>query len=225
MATDEPRVAVVIPWRATTERLRAFRSVWGWYMRTLPDVRIVIADSACARWNAAAARNEGVRRAEGIGANLVVLADADTIPLEPNLRAAIEGAFSDGLLHLPYDAYVRVKPNAVDLIDRGIYPPPAMRGPRIRSAASGACVLTVDAYWASGGQDERFEGWGGEDSSWICAVETLVGPVQRHPGRVFSIDHDRSSQEWPNEFTPLFKRYWAARGDKAAMLSLISERG
>jgi len=55
---------------------------------------------------------------------------------------------------------------------------------------TGSCwVSRVESYWAVGGFDERFTSWGGEDTCFRIAANTLVG-VGRIPGLCVSYNHE-----------------------------------
>lgn len=217
------RLAVCIPWRSTPDRVRPFGHVCSWYAEHLPGVPVVPADAGGERFSRAGSRNEAVRRAQASGADTVVLADADTIPDPMALRSAI-AASGDGALHFALDRMAYLDEETTEAVYRG----ETVEVDAIGHDSS-VYVITVESYWAAGGQDERFTGYGGEDNAFTAACETLVGAVW-HPGLALSLWHDGScrdvgSSRWWADTVPLHRRYQTARGNRAAMQALTSERG
>jgi hypothetical protein len=216
-------VAVVFPWRFQPARVRAFDYVRTWWSRQLPDAQQFEVDTDHEPFNLAACRNLGVRHAEAAGASVVVIADADCVIGTPAaLHAAISEAHDDQLLHLPFTEQRYLTESETNGLYWGADPP--LRG----SHGNGACyVVAPSAYWAAGGQDERFSGWGGDDDQLIASAATLTG-VSRHRGVVWSLWHADecrdvgSERHRPN--SELAARYWAAKGDRDAILAIIAER-
>lgn len=203
-------VVVGFPWRPTTDRLPGFEIVCNWYEAVLPDAVQLPCDSGHEPFNRSASRNEVVRQAEQYNADIVVVSDADTIPTPAGLRAAIDAAI-DGGMHYPFDKYLYA----------GSDNPPG-------GNTGGIYVCRPDVWWAFGGMDERFSGWGGEDDAAHAAAECLIGKPVEHPGYAVSLWHDAAcrdlgSPRWrPN--SELSMRYNAARRDPKAMRNLIAER-
>jgi len=203
-------VVVGFPWRETPDRVPAFRVVFAWYRHHLPGARMVCCDSGHDPFNRAASRNMVVDRAVELGAAVVVISDADTVPSPAGLSSAIAAARNGGM-HYPFDRYLYA---GTDLEPGG--------------NTGGIYVCRPDVWHAAGGMDERFTGWGGEDDQLHAAVECLVGPPTCHPGIAVSLWHDPAcrdigSARWqPN--SELAQRYHRARRDPAAMRALIAER-
>lgn len=216
------RLAVCIPWRPTPDRLRAFHYVCDWYRRHLPDAPLVTADSHHEPFSRAASRNRAVELAAAVGADTVVMVDADTVPDLNALRAAI-GAASDGALHFALDKMAYLDEAQTEAL---------YRGETIDVEGSGhdssAYVIRVDSWRSIGGQDERFTGYGGEDGALTMAATELIG-VGWHAGTALSLYHDPSvrdvgSERWLRDTAPLYRRYLDARGNPDAMRALIAER-
>jgi hypothetical protein len=218
------KVVVAIPWRAQPARLAAHAFVRRWYADVLPDAPVVEVDTEHQPYNLAAARNLGVRRAAALDADVVVVGDADVVIDRPHhLLEAIEAAAADGWMHMPFDDQLYLTADeTAGLIDRA--QAPQRRGHR----GNGCCyVVQPDAYWAFGGSDERFSGWGGDDDQLVAAATTLVG-LTRHDGVAWSLHHADecrdvgSERHRPN--SQLAIRYWKAMGNERAMRALIAER-
>jgi hypothetical protein len=220
------RVLVAIPWRPQPDRVYAHDQTRERYREILPDAEIVDVDTDHEPFCLAACRNKGVRLTEEHGADIAVIGDADTLVEPEPLLAAIKGALTSGLVHLPYTKY-----RSLGATGTGQH----RAGKKLEDcdhlAVDGACsgiyVTTPATWWAHGGQDERHLGWGAEDASWWCAHATLLGaePV-RHEGRVYALGHEAQVKEGP-QYTANFAlchRYHQAQGDPAAMRALIAEQ-
>lgn len=210
MADGLVSVVVGFPWRPTPDRLAAFELVCNWYESALPDAVQVLADSGHEQFSRAASRNLAVRMARDYSPDVVVISDADTIPTPAGLTAAIAAAVHGGM-HYPFDRYLYAGSDCAPGGNTG-----------------GIYVCRPDVWWAAGGMDERFHGWGGEDDAAHAAFEALVGKPTCHPGFAVSFPHDGAcrdlgSERWrPNSELQL--RYNAARRDPEAMRRIIAER-
>lgn len=222
------RVLVAIPWRPQEHRLVAFDLTLQRYAEILPEPNMLICTvgSLHEPFCLAACRNQAARTAaEQVEADVVVIGDADTLPEREPLLAAIEGAATDGLVHLPYTEYRSLRADGTAQYRAG-KPLADCDHLVVEGACSGVYVTTPKTWWAHGGQDERFLGWGGEDAAWYAAHTTLLGvePV-RHEGRVFALHHESAAKDG-EQYTANFAlvyRYHQAQGNEAAMRALIAE--
>lgn len=143
----------------------------------------------------AGCRNAGVKAAEDAGADVVIINDADTFPQLGPLNNAIEAAYIDRYVHLPYTTYRSLMLAGTQQF---------LRGKKIEQcsyfvvegACSGVYVTSPKTWWSHYGQDERFVGWGFEDSAWFSAHITLLGrePV-RHAGTIYAMHHESAIKE------------------------------
>jgi hypothetical protein len=215
-------VTVIIPWRPQPSRLAAFEATSAWYTETLPGARVVTVDSGDVPFNLARCRNVGLAGVADPD-EVVVIGDADTIPeLEPLLEA-IRDAAADGLVHLPYDHYQWLGAAGTAAFLAG-EPPASIEATLVRGACSGVYVTTPRTWASHGGQDERFRGWGFEDSAWYAAHTTLLGssPV-RHAGNVYALHHEtqlRAGEQYEAN-AALRERYRAAESSPEAMRALV----
>lgn len=220
------RVLVAIPWRPQPQREYAHDLTVARYYKLLPDARVTSIDTIHETFCLAACRNLGVRLAEEDAYDVVVLADADTLPEERPLLEAIDAARTSGLVHLPYTEYRSLRQDGTEQYLVGT-PLGDCDHLVVDGACSGVYVTTPATWWSHGGQDERFLGWGGEDAAWYAAHMTLLGaePV-RHAGRVYALHHDPQAKEG-EQYTANFAlvyRYHQAQGDPAAMRALVAKR-
>jgi hypothetical protein len=198
-------VAVMFPWRAKEERMSAYAVTRAWYEVHLPEAKIVEVDTEHEVFNLAACRNFAVGAAEGLGADVVVISDADTIPPPSGLAAAIADA-DDHKLHIPFDRCIYA----------GTDSPPGL-------ANGGVHVVTPTGWHAIGGQDERLVGWGGDDDQ-LVAVATCLSGLVRHPGLAVSLWHSDAARVCAQPSRDLVGDYWRLVDKPAAMRKLIAER-
>ncbi|THG31077.1 hypothetical protein [Naasia lichenicola] len=217
-------LTVVIPWRPAPTRMAAFDEVTSWYREHLPEARIRPIDSDDPIFNLARCRNLGVREAEtGSPDDVVILADADTLPEAAPLRAAIAAAMISGRVELPYTEYRWLGAAGTAQFCAGT-PLVDCTFELVRGACSGVYVTTPATWWSSGGQDERFRGWGYEDAAWYLAHETVLGePPRRSEGRVYALHHQaevRAGVQYDAN-AALMDAYRAAAVDAASMRSFL----
>ena len=52
-------------------------------------------------------------------------------------------------------------------------------------------IMPRESYKKIGGLDERFSGWGGEDTAFAVAMNTLYGPYKRLDFSIYHLWHPR----------------------------------
>ncbi|HEY9370052.1 galactosyltransferase-related protein [Streptomyces sp.] len=219
-------VAVVIPWRGgDPDRERHHEVVRARLRDVFPDAWHIDADSGHHPFNRAGSRNRGVRMAQDVGAGVVVVNDADTIPEPGPLRAAVQQAAADGCLHTPYTRFVGLTEAGTRDYLAGL---PLQRcGVDLEYGFSvgGVFVIRPDAWWRAGGMNKRFTAWGSEDMAFRRAADTLLGPTVRHDGTIVHLWHPPASRSGAavNAGWDLAARYTAAAGDRVAMAALVAE--
>jgi glycosyltransferase involved in cell wall biosynthesis len=175
MGTD---ATVCIPYRATPDRVAAYRRVRAfWKHHGFP---VVTGDSGSETFNLAASRNAAVRKAK---TRNVIVADADTIPDIEQVYVALD---TSGITW-PFAEYRHIPGECVKRSDLMLAPVD-----RYYSASVGGLfVCSVDDYWAAGGMDERFShrSWGYDDSAFYLAARTFGLANRTSHGIVFSFNH------------------------------------
>ncbi|WP_433364059.1 glycosyltransferase family 2 protein [Streptosporangium sp. CA-115845] len=220
------RVAVVIPWRGgQPDRERHHETVRAHLRSLLPDAWHIDADSGHQPFSRAGSRNHGVRLAQDVGAEVVVLCDADTLPEREPLLAAIDSAH-DELLHLPYRLFRGFTPAGTDAYMAGTQPMDCGIELESEWSTGGCMVIQPPSWWRMGGMDERMTGWGAEDTAARVACDALLGPTVKHPGVIFHLWH-------PSEIDPastlyqanmaLMARYVAAEGNPDQVRPIVAE--
>jgi glycosyltransferase involved in cell wall biosynthesis len=173
-------IDVCVPWRPTPDRIAAFERVITWW--TDRSFNVVLGDSSAERFNLSAARNSAVGQATS---DVVVVADADTIPDELALDTAILACERHGGVWWPFTEYRYLAPDAgVDGADLAAAPV----AERYPNSVGGLLVIRREEYWRLNGFDERFTSWGGEDRAFELAASRL-STIHRIPGIVFAFNH------------------------------------
>ncbi len=94
---------------------------------------------------------------------------------------------------------------------------------------SHAVAIRRDLWDTVGGFDERFEGWGHEDGAFLAACETFHPGIDRIPGPVVHLWHERAPERmrihphWGKN-RDLRARYTDAKGNLETMQALLDER-
>ncbi|MGW4718864.1 galactosyltransferase-related protein [Nocardia sp. NPDC004260] len=202
-------IDVCIPWRPQPDRLAAFQRVEAWWRAT--GFNIVTGDSGHEPFNLAATRNLVVGKATS---DVVVVADADTIPDLAALRDAL--ANPDGVVY-PFTRY-RYLPagHEADADLMAIKP-----DKEFTSSVGGLLVCRRETWDLLGGQDEGFRQWGYEDNAFLLAAQTL-STVRRVQGTVFAFGHtadrDMTAQNPGRSRIELYK---FANGRRDVMRELV----
>lgn len=217
---------VIIPWRADPDGAREhlLHYVAGWWGSRF-DCRPLFCDVGGEGFNRAASRNAGARAAT---ADLLVFADADTVPHRPAVATAAQMVSQRGGAVYPHNEYLNltVYETARVLAGDAELRIDLEADHRIANSPGGCVVVAREAFEAVGGYDETFgDVWGGEDNAFMLALEQLstvcrvIAPIFHlwHPPDP-GFDHPR----WPENAKRL-RRYQMAR-TPAAMERLVKGR-
>jgi hypothetical protein len=188
-----------------------------WHRHGFPVTRVDVPGDP---FNLAACRNLSVAQSQ---ADVVVIADADTVPqIDPLLEAVQLAADGRGTV-LPYTSYRSLQATGSRQAWRGAPLEQCHHG-EVPGACSGILVTTRDGWARHHGQDEQFAGWGCEDAAWWITHTTLIGEPRRVEGTVFAFTHD--SQDKDGEPTRRnYSRIYAyeqANGDPARIRELAA---
>lgn len=209
---------------------------WHWlrarYELLFPDWEIVEHTAPIEPWSKGASIDAAAARARG---DILVIADADVLVARPALASAV-AAVRDGAPWVqPHRVVYRLSERTTKRLLAGeLAPIPVLLSrrhlerPAHRAAAGGGLVvLTADAFYAVGGIDPAFTGWGGDDISLARALNTLVGPCVQMNHPLWHLHHPtlrpadgRGSPG--NEL--LASMYLDADGDREAMTLLCTRR-
>lgn len=223
------RTVVLVPRRAGIPERDA---IWAWCRRIWEQQGWPIFeghDDGPGLFNASRARNLAAQAATEAGSwDVAIFADADTVPWDwKHVREAARLAYQTDKFIRPAKGYFVLNEAATRaFMLAGRRPMAGSR--RLGDHVYGGIHVVSHRLWdRSGGYDERFVGWGGEDAAFQMACETFGG-YQRLNGEVFHLYHPMQQRD-PS--TPQFKanvalekRYVDAFGNPEKMRALIDER-
>jgi len=185
-------VTVCIPYGQTSQwNHELFCLVKRWWEAEFPEWDVVLGE--CPQpFNRAHARNSAAIRSRG---DIFVFCDADTLPAEADQMAqmAARAYIHPEEWFLPTE-YIQLDQGAAEQAIRDrVLPVPTMHNTMniYRNQPGGWCVIHRDAYFAVGGQDMGFHGWGYEDTAFVDAVSAVVAPAKRR-GAAIHLWHPRA---------------------------------
>lgn len=226
-------VGVAVPFRSDDpERVRIFQWVAARWEALYPDAAgVVMGDGAEAGpFNRSRAVNRAVAATP---ADVVIIADAD-IAIRHGQVEAMTAALDRGapwVVGYGTMTHLARRTTAV-FMSHGPATPMAESpagGVRWMSTESvcGLVAVRREDYLSIGGNDERFAGWGWEDSAFAAKADTLLGPHVRIPGECIHLFHalrqDRKSDSSAVANRALGMRYDKAAGDPVLMTHLVRE--
>lgn len=162
-------------------------------------------------------------------ADVVVVADADTIMVDPQdvLTAMDMARRSRGLVFTHEQRYMLGPQDTAHVLSHGsMNGDPETTGPH-PNTYSGIFAIHTELWDRVGGFDWRFEGWGYEDWGFMWACSTL-GTMMRAPGECLHLWHprkveDEAGQPHYKDNEALFYRYQAASWQPDLMSALLGE--
>lgn len=242
-----PRISLLVPFRADDA---GRQRNWDWLKRYwqyhLPDAEIVIGKDRGHPFSKTAAVNHAAKRAKG---DYFVILDADAYLSANSIKLAvsrIERAARSGhrLWYIPYRYLFRLTPEATRELLEGC-PQWPFRGfddceifsqegsAHGRRFGAMCMVMPREAFFAAGGMDPRFRGWGGEDVSFVRAVDTMWGKHKTIDADIYHLYHQKIGTDWrdrvwlgqhrPRINEGLATRYDKANNQQQLMADLIQE--
>lgn len=141
-------------------------------------------------FNKALALNRGVDQAGLDG--ILCLLDADIFPDRDFVhRNVLRITESPNRLHLPYsDAFCVLDGDSAALVADGYRVGRTYGGYLVTHPAGGCVWITQESFGKTGGFDENFTGWGGEDRDFADRAGRIA-PVLRHPELLTHLYHER----------------------------------
>lgn len=226
--------SILIPYReGDPVREMAVDFVVAWYEKHHPEWPVLVGgdDPAIPAWHKGAAVEALVLMSDTPG---LIVADSDVF-VSPAALDRSAGAVAAGApWSMPHGQVYRLNRRATSLVyDGRINGDPRMvaAGALAKRAhegppGGGIVVLSRKAYDESGGIDERFTEWGGEDISWARALDTLVGPCIRFRAPMWHLYHEpmfrRPGNRASEENERIAAMYAEAEGKPSQMRALIS---
>lgn len=187
MATNIP---VFVPFRAEPDSPR-----WNNWKRVEPHWKgysVVLGPSPEGPFNISAARNAA---AASVKWDIAIFADADSIVPHDQLKAGIAVAKKTRQAVLPHSRWVNVDPHEHDTLFSEGYVPFRPGRTVHGGTKSSIVIIPREAYEAVNGYDERFAGWGWEDTAFHQAVTALYKPFIQFEGNLWHLDHPRPAAD------------------------------
>jgi glycosyltransferase involved in cell wall biosynthesis len=219
-------VSVLIPYKPDGgPRDEAFKWVKDFYKIALPGAEICVGTTNDPLFNRSKAINLAAKQAKG---DVFIIIDGDII-FDP---AIIE----DSLRHIDNHSYVfpfkYVKNIAKETTSRLLAANPTWPlneeilnyDLSTRGRLGKVNIIKRENFEFVGGFDERFQGWGGEDIAFNCAVTTLCGRAKRLKHAVYHLWHPSMNfRKNPNGQKNIKhkRKYQAAKGNKEEMWKLV----
>lgn len=175
-------------------------------------------------FNRSAAINAAAARTPNF--DVAVIADADSIVDPVMLHMAAVRAESEQRLVIAFTRFAHLTRAMSERIMGG-YDGSWEHG--VDWALEGTCssmlAIARPLWEATGGFDERFQGWGWEDVAFCHACSTFGGGITRLPGTLWHLWHPPARGDHGHEATStaLAHRYRDASGDVEAMRRLCDE--
>lgn len=245
-----PQISLLVPFRDDGEHRSR---VWDWIRRywheNLESVEIIQGHDTGYPFSKAAAVNDAAGRARG---RIFAVLDADAY-LDARHVQLCADAIEDGVApwFIPYRHLYRLSHGATlallrtDPVDPYALPSPVPEVWREDDDNAshvhtyghkfGALIQMMprEAFFAVGGMDPRFRGWGSEDASFLRSLDTIWGQHEVMRNDVCHLWHARpgdgvAARRWVGQSlqsnSRLAQRYAAATGEPAFMAGLAQER-
>ena len=224
--SESLKVGVAVPWRPQASRITPFRVFLNFYQNYFPEFSFYFADSDTEQWNNGQASNKATEMAIADGCDVILSADADSIPNKKALRVAIERAYKTNRITQPF--YRRFD---MDYETTELYLRRSISKKEIRARAKFSFhnpgvlqVLTPKVFEELNGWDERFFGCSGDDVSLEFAHKAIYGVEYfRVDSDIYSLWHDdRDATTWDDNQKRLEEVYMAADMTADKMQEIIS---
>lgn len=236
----EYEVGVIVPYRGSEDRDPLWEYTRNWWEHWIAgsqalDTRAILVESdhSGEMFNRSAARNQAREKLRALGdANMLIIADADTIPNANALHAALDIVITSEDWVLPYgeDRYYNLsREHTAEILahqaDSG-EPISDDEWEHKLTATSGCLVMPARAFDRVGGYIEQFTGWGYEDDAMRLALDTVWGRHQRIESYICHLWHPapeaaRFDQPHIVRNRKLVRRVARGRGNKRAMLRAL----
>ncbi len=221
--------SILIPFQGgNAHREKIFNWLVGFYEKNVPEAEIVIGEDYTGRINRSRMRNDAFNKSTR---DILVYIDADGLIRPEDIREAVKRVRrGTAMVQAETVTWITKESTATILDGPTDWPPIEKKDIQAVERVLGEFfVLSRETFEKVRGWDERFEGWGGEDQVFRCAIMALVGKIEKLPSTIYHLWHPRTVNECPKHSgfkvnKVLRDRYVAYQGNSRAMESLISER-
>ena len=190
-------VLVGVPWRdrKNINRTRALECVVA-NLKNSTGLEVNLVDGKKIKFSLSAARNAAVELAKERNKSIVVICDADSLINPNSLINAIELARTAESVVLPYSIVRYLNQRGTHRVLSGKMDP--NDAPDIAWfdwSVGGAFVTRPEIWDRLGGQDERFTGWGCEDTAFSITASKMGMPHVRVEGTMNHLWHPSAEKE------------------------------
>lgn len=220
------RVVVLVPRRADNGRRD---EVWAWvkarWETEHPDWPVIEGHHRSGPFNRSAAINTASRNRKVGSWDIGIIADSDSFVSKDQIELAVETAAETGQMTLAYERFVYLSRAMSDAVMAGFVGNWWAGAEWTMPGTCSSMVVVTRKLWKeTGGFDERFESWGGEDVAFSHAAQTFGGGLQRVAGDVWHLNHPTAPHDNNDANMPLMERYGQASYDVKKMRALLAER-
>lgn len=240
-APEYSGISLIVPFREDSTGTRT--ATWKWleayYREHLPEAEIVVGEDDGMPYSKSVAVNEAASRASGY---ILVIIDADVLISADTIRECARRieASKTAIWFIPFTTAYRLhreRSTALQAEDPKTVEIPMPTKYDCEDSIEGAPgfvhILSRRAFDRVEGYDPRFRGWGGEDTSFMHAVDTMYAPHTRLSAPIVHLWHSRpgagssSSRRWDGQTErkrDLWSKYKRAAGDRPLMRQVIGSR-
>lgn len=189
---DPVDVNVIIPWWGETTdtwRLRSLDFVLEMWKSF--GMKVIIGRDDSPVFNLSHARNVGVGESTS---ELVILADADVVISESQIRTALDIVSKSETWVIPYDVYFNLTMGDTENVLNKTKDPADCEWDHCILSWAGLAVLKREVYSNFGGHDERFVGWGEEDVAFRLKLDHEYAAHKRVQGNIYHLWHPVSNE-------------------------------
>ena len=237
LEVKQMKLSIIIAYRADSG-LRARQMIWtvARYKKMFPSAEVIVSeDKSGTGWEGFCKSrwiNRGVKRSSG---DILLVTDIDVILPKDGIMEAIKH-LDNHCLVVPYNVIYKLNTTTSSRI---LSASASSRTPAVNpdeqkkvvlgnSHPQGIGVMTRENFLRSGGYDERFVGWGSEDSAFQIAARTMCdGSMLQLDGIAYHLKHpivkNRHSLR-DARVGEIINEYKAAEGNREAMGLIIGGR-
>jgi hypothetical protein len=233
-------VSIILPFRSDNGGVRDRQMKWAvdHYKAMFPDYEVIVAednsgDVGWGTFNKSKVINDGVAHSHG---EVLFITDIDLVYIKNKLLKSFEIA-RDHSLVFPFNCILFLNEVQTARILKGhkgwqfpvVDTSVCGKKPRNGIQPNGSYVMTRETYYKAGGHDERFIGWGSEDSAFIKAATTMSNkPFIRLDSYTMHLFHPtvptRFAERDTSEKPRIMKEYLEAYGNQDKMKELLDSR-